>query len=424
MPGLDPPAGHRGRRTPAAQSGEPTNLPSRPRLAQWLVILSSAAGVLGVQLISPLLPAMQVALNLSTEQTGAIVSAYSVAALLATLPAGYLADRVGDRTVLLWSLIVFGLSGLVTVLLHSIEPLLVARVIQGVAFAALVPLTIGVLVDVVGPQRRAHAQSYRVAAMSGAEFVLPLAAGFLVSLTGHWQVPFLLFAIPLVLAVLVRRTLPQGAVQYQPLQRGQFRPQLILAARDPLIISLFLVGFVRWWLKYGFFTFMPLYLYATLHADVAVIGAVVAVQGLLGAVVSSQTGRLGSGRRARAVLVCSTVLMGASVAALPLAHSLTWAVAMSILLGIADGLAGPLMNGLVGNLPRPEVRTTVIAISGTGRNLGKAVAPGLIGVLIAASGYDIGFIVTGALGLAAPLYLRPLWAGHKSAVPSPPRPSH
>jgi predicted MFS family arabinose efflux permease len=282
-------------------------------------------------------------------------------------------------------------------------------VVQGFGFAALVPLTIGVLVDVVRPERRSHAQSYRVAGMSGAEFVLPLVAGLLVAVTGHWQVPFLLFVIPLVLAALVRRVLPQAAVEHVPLQRGEYGRQAREAARDPLVMSLFVVGFVRWWLKYGFFTFMPLYLYETLGTGVAEIGAVIAVQGLLGAVVSSQTGRLGSDTLARATLVASTVAMGASLVALPLIHQVWWAVAMCMLLGVADGLAGPLMNGLVGILPPASVRTTVIALSGTGRNLGKAVAPSAIGLIIAAMGYSRGFVISGALGLAAPLYLRPLW---------------
>lgn len=394
----------------STSDAEVVSAPPRERLAQLLVILSSASGVLGVQLVSPLLPEMQRSLHLTTAQTGAIVSSYSIAALLFTLPAGLVADRFGSRRVLWWSLLLFGLSGLATVAVHGFLLLLVLRVIQGLAFAALVPLTIGVLVDVVRPERRTHAQSYRVAGMSGAEFVLPLVAGLLVAWTGHWQVPFLLFGIPVVLAALVVKILPQASVEHVPLKRGEYGPQVRQAARDPLIVSLFVVGFVRWWLKYGFFTFMPLYLYDRLGTGVAEIGAVVAVQGLLGAVVSSQTGRLGSGTGARAALVASTVVMGLSLSALPLVNDVRWAVAMCMLLGVADGLAGPLMNGLVGILPPAAVRTTVIALSGTGRNLGKAVAPSAIGLIIAASGYGPGFLIAGALGLAAPLYLRPLWA--------------
>ena len=145
----------------------------------------------------------------------------------------------------------FGASGLATVAVQGFLLLMVVRVIQGIAFAALVPLTIGVLVDVVRPERQSHAQSYRVAGMSGAEFVLPLAAGLLVAATGRWQAPFLLFAMPLILAVLVRRALPQSTGEHVPLKRGEYAPQVLSSARDPLIVSLFVVGFVRWWLKYG-----------------------------------------------------------------------------------------------------------------------------------------------------------------------------
>lgn len=382
--------------------------PLRQRAVQGLIILSAASGVLGVQLISPLLPAMQKSFGLSAAQTGSIVSSYSVAALLATLPSGFIADRVGSRRVLWWSLLLLGVSGLATIMVRTFSLLLAVRVVQGLAVAALVPLTIGLLIDVARPDRRAHAQSYRVAGMSAAEFVLPLLAGLLFAATGRWQVPFLLFAIPVGLAGLVRRMLPQAEVEHTRLGRGQYLPQVREAVRDPEILSLFVVGFVRWWLKYGFFTFLPLYLYATLRTPIPEIGAVVAVQGLLGAIVSSQAGRIGTGRGARLTLVLATVVMGLSVAALPVLHHMWWAVLMCMLLGVADGLVGPLMNGLVGLLPAAAVRTTVIAMSGTGRNLGKAVGPSVIGVLVGAFGYSHAFLIAGAVGLAAPVYLRPL----------------
>ena len=385
----------------------------------WALAVSFCC-VMGVQMVSPLLPAMRHALHLSSSQAGWLVGVFSIAALAGTFPAGLVADRLGPRVVLLPSLVVYGVTGLSIPLVHTYSALLALRALQGLGYAVMVPLTITVLISAARPERIALVQGRRVMVMSTAEFLLPLISGLLLTFTGHWQVAYAMFVVPVLLAMWSWRMSGYLGRESRAnrLDRA-FATRLLLAAREPAVTSLLVVGFVRWWLKYSFFTYGPLFLSGTIHLGAGVIGTVIAAQGLLSAAVASQSGRLGLGWLGRAAFVASVAGMGLALAGLAAARSVDIAVACCALLGAFDGVVGSLMNALVAVLPAAEVRTTIVAVSGTTRNLGKAVAPPLAGSIIAALGYRPGLVVVATVGIAAPAYLFPLLSRRLNARGAP-----
>ncbi|MHB2022448.1 MAG: MFS transporter [Mycobacteriales bacterium] len=396
-----------------------------PRAAAWSVLTATFLANLGVQYLSPVLPTVAKQLHLTPVQLGAIISSYSFAALAATLPAGYLADRLGVRKVLSGSLVLFGAAGVLAGLAPNYPLLLGSRVAQGVGFAAIMPVTVAALADLSTDRKElSRWQAYRVSISSGAEFVLPIVGGFIVTLAG-WRATFVVFALPLGLSLWTWRSLrPTG--RYATATAGRhhrYGAELMAGCRQAPILSVFGAGLGRWWLKYALFSYLPLYLSVRLHAQPSVIGIVVAVQGLLSAAVASQAGRVGAGRRAAVVLAVALFAMGAWLAALPAVPSLWWAASAAAGFGIADGLVGPATNTFVSILPAPRIRTSVIALSGTLRNLGKAVSPVVVGVVIAATGYGVGLPVAGLMGLAAPAYLLPLIARPDPAEPEPAEPA-
>lgn len=86
-----------------------------------------------------------------------VVSAYAIgfAACLAT--AGRLADSLGHKPILLSGVVLFGLSSLACAAAPSIETLIVARAVQGIAGAALLPAALGAMLAAVPPHRAAAA---------------------------------------------------------------------------------------------------------------------------------------------------------------------------------------------------------------------------------------------------------------------------
>ena len=105
-----------------------------------LLILASAMIFFDVAFfaaIAPLLPGYVDDLGLSKAQAGILSASYAAGTLFASLPAGYIASRVGPRRTVIWGLLLLGVASLVFGLANQIMLLDGARFIQGIAGALI-----------------------------------------------------------------------------------------------------------------------------------------------------------------------------------------------------------------------------------------------------------------------------------------------
>jgi MFS family permease len=87
--------------------------------------------------IAPLLPGYVDDLGLSKAQAGILSASYAAGTLFASLPAGFIASRVGPRRTVIWGLLLLGAASLVFGLADQILLLDSARFIQGIAGALI-----------------------------------------------------------------------------------------------------------------------------------------------------------------------------------------------------------------------------------------------------------------------------------------------
>ena len=141
----------------------------RPRVPRgagfWVVGATLVAFLAAAGAPTPLYVMYQRALKFSALTLTTIFAVYALALLLTLLTVGGLSDHVGRRPVLVASLIVEAASMLVFMRAHSVDGLLTARILQGLATGAatgaisayLIDLaprdrpTLGPLVNTVGP---------------------------------------------------------------------------------------------------------------------------------------------------------------------------------------------------------------------------------------------------------------------------------
>lgn len=212
---------------------------------RWLLYLSAVVATTGVQLVAPALPTLQRALALSDSELSLVTSAYLFPSMPAAFLSGLLADRVGRRFVYASSLFLFGAAGtLVPVLGESSFPLLLAlRVVQGIGFAGILPLTITIIGDMFRGTSQVRVQGHRAMVMQIGATGLPLIGGVLSSLS--WQLPFFAPASGIIVALLVLWRFPPT-----PRRRDQPRIGITLQEvphflRDVALVSLQFIGFMR-----------------------------------------------------------------------------------------------------------------------------------------------------------------------------------
>ena len=184
--------------------------------------------------IVPLAPTFSDELGLSGVETGMILAAASLAALVVALPLGLLADRLGARRVTIASAALFTLATVGQGLADEFWSLLLARAAFGVAFGAVWGAGASWLSDSLSDARRPRALGGAVT-VSGVGFTVgPVFAGVLADRYGTGT-PFLLVAVAaaVVTAGLVVAAPP--APTRPPVQR--LRELLRVARRDELVLA-------------------------------------------------------------------------------------------------------------------------------------------------------------------------------------------
>ena len=127
----------------------------------------------------------------SLAALGWVLSVYTIFFGALLVPAGRLADRLGRRLVFLWGLVVFSIGSFTAGLGPWLWVVIAGRVIQGIGAAAIVPSSLGLLLDATPPHRRATATAFYsgLASLGGA---LGPTVGASVVKFASWRWSFLL----------------------------------------------------------------------------------------------------------------------------------------------------------------------------------------------------------------------------------------
>ena len=105
------------------------------------------------------LPHMQGNLSASQDQITWVLTSYIVAAGIATPLTGWLTDRFGLKQVFLFSISGLTLASVLCGVAGTLGEIVLARLIQGLCGAALVPLSQAVLLDINPPEKHGSAMA-------------------------------------------------------------------------------------------------------------------------------------------------------------------------------------------------------------------------------------------------------------------------
>ena len=142
-----------------------------------------------------------------------VLSGYNVVFAAALIPAGLIGDRVGRRRMFLLGLLGFVAASALCAAAPDIEVLLLARLLQAVAAAALVPSSLALVLPEFPAERRASATALWGATGAIAAAAGPSVGGLLVEY-GDWRWVFLI-NLPVGIAAFVAgvRVLPNRPVE-------------------------------------------------------------------------------------------------------------------------------------------------------------------------------------------------------------------
>jgi DHA2 family multidrug resistance protein len=133
--------------------------PLNRRMITLSIMLATVLQTLDSTIANVALPHMQGTLSASQDQIAWVLTAYIVAAAIATPLTGWLVDRFGQKQVFVASVLGFTVASALCGLANSLGEIVAARLLQGVFGAALVPMSQMVLMDINPREKQGSAMA-------------------------------------------------------------------------------------------------------------------------------------------------------------------------------------------------------------------------------------------------------------------------
>lgn len=150
------------------------------------IMLATIMQVLDTTIANVALPSMQGSLGAAQDSITWVLTSYIVAAAIMTPVTGWLADRVGLKTLFITSVGGFILFSMLCGIATSLEEMVVFRLLQGVFGAPLVPLSQTVLLNINPKERHGQAMAMWGAGIMVGPIIGPTLGGYLTEML-NWR---------------------------------------------------------------------------------------------------------------------------------------------------------------------------------------------------------------------------------------------
>lgn len=373
---------------------------SPAREVLWVILAASTLTVMAGSILSPVIPQIRDAVDVSGSLAGLVVTTHAVFIVVVSPVAGALVDRFGPRRPFIWGLLLYAAGGSAGLFVSSFVPLLASRAVLGVGVAFVYTGVTVLLYDLYQGRRMDRALGLRGSATTFGAAVWPLVGGALGTLT--WHAPFGVYLVAFPIGLLAVVTVPetgQRATEGGADADNGLADVAGVLRRRPTLLMVYLLYLVANVLLYGLVVFYPQALAGIGVTSPLVISLYMAANGTAGGVSGIFYDRL-KRRAGRHAVVLG--IFAAWTAALTLAvftHTPATSVVPPVLFGLGMGLITPSVIGWVEALAPPAHQGSLSSYLASAGYLGQFVSPVFFG-LVAATGDPRNVFATGA-GVAA-----------------------
>ena len=356
---------------------------------------------------TPVLPLFARALDATPAEIGWIVMASTLPGVLISYPAGALADRVGQRRMLLASLVVFATAPFLYLAVTTPGQLMAVRFYHGFATAIFGTVASATLAARYTRDRAARLSTFSSVTIAGRS-VAPFLGGALISLASFDAVYLACAAsgvIALAAGLLLGDDMP--AASNPRAEPPAFWSALTNVLRDRGIMLVSGVEAAQYLVFGAVEAFLALYA-ATAGLAAWQIGVILGVQLLGIVVIKPLMGRV-SDRYGRTRVILPGLAVGAlSIASVPGVSGFPGLLLVSLFFGVGFASVTSSTTALVADLTRNERYGSSMGVLRTVMDVGQSIGPVLTGWMVTVAGYASAFWVLAAILVAAALAL---WSG-------------
>lgn len=379
--------------SPVFPAGPATEATTIPRAAIVALSVGAFGSGMSMRVTDPLLPRLASEFGTTLGSASLVITVFGLAYGLSQLLFGPLGDRYGKYLVIAWGCLACAVTSLLCALAQDFNWLLGARVVAGATAAAIIPLSMAWIGDVVPYEKRqpvlARFLIGQILGLSSGAMVGGVSADYL-----SWRAPFLMISmcflgIGFYLLALNKRLPPiararTGASAASGLLARVLSEFSLVLARPwarVILTTVFLEGAV----VFGSMAFVAAHLHAEHDISLARTGSLVMLFGLGGLVFAVRSRYLITALGEAGLVRCGACLIALSLAVLAYAPVWWWAMPGCFFFGLGFYM---LHNTLQINATQmaPERRGAAVAAFASCFFLGQSAGVALGGALLTTTG--------------------------------------
>ncbi len=355
----------------------------------YIIFGITLVAIMGVASLTPAFPDIIRYFNISPQQVGGLIVAFTLPGIVLTPFTGMLADRYGRKIILVPSLFLFGIAGFACMFTKDFFWLLVLRFFQGVGASSLSSLNITLVGDLFEGRQRTSVMGYNSSVLSIGTASYP-ALGGVIAIFG-WQYIFALplLAIPLAFVVMkgLKNPEPSGKMHLK-----SYFGRVWLTINQRTVWGLLLTNFILFLILYGpYLTYFPLMMEKRLGADSYHIGLMMSLMSVMTAIMSSQLGRLNRLLGHKRQLVIGSLGYFTASILMYFAGSYYMLAAAVLVFGLGHGITIPSIQNMMVGYAAINERAAFMSLNSMVLRGGQTVGPLLVGAVFAFGGLNATF---------------------------------
>ncbi len=364
-------------------------------IALYILMFNMFIAMAGIGLIIPIMPEFLGTFGVAGSALGLLIAFFSLAQFLFSPFSGNLSDKYGRKRIIIFGLIVYGLSQLGFSLSTELWMLYVARFFTGIGAAFIIPPTMAFVADITSLENRGRGMGLLGASMSLGFMVGPGIGGFLSKISLYF--PFYFAASAAVLAAVVSLFFlpnPKPVLQGTATNENLFQQM-----RRSTQTSYFVMLIVMFVFSFGLANFqatIALYVDQKYNYTPSQIAAIITVGGFVGVIIQTFViDRLFKRFGEMRVILINLVIAAFAMLGILFVNTFFTILLVATIFSTATSLLRPAVNTLVSKLAGKE-QGYAAGMMNAYMSLGNMIGPATAGYIFdinMKSPYIVGTII-------------------------------
>jgi len=353
----------------------------------------------------PLLPLIRDEFTLDYTEAGLVTSVFNLSYGIGQLPAGWLADRIGTRILIIIGICGVSLAGLLVGLSQTYIMLIVLLALMGLVGGGYHPSASPMISALVEPKNRGRALGFHLIGGSGSFFLSPLIAAAIATTWG-WRGSFIGLAIPtmifgIIFFMLLSRQ-PKMIKTQQTLTHHYDRTPPPPGHLRRLVIFMILTTFTQA-VTFATIAFIPLFMVDHFHTSEETAAAFLSILYFAGLWASPLGGYLSDRLGRVSVMLATCLITGPVIYLLSLAPYGLGIGAVLLTIGMVMYIRMPTSEAYIISQSPERHRSTIYSIYYFAGVEGGAVLAPAMGAAIGRFGFSSSFTIAGVAVVAMTL---------------------